>query len=65
MVVDKRMAVLSLRVPAAVAKRLEALVPLLADDPTIAVLGNVTTSVAARLAVGRGIALLEKEYGVR
>jgi hypothetical protein len=60
-----RMRVLSLRVPEPVAERLEALVPYLAEDATIAALGIVSTSTAARLAVGRGIEALEEEYGVR
>lgn len=51
------------RLPEALVARLDALVPLLADEPELATKGNVTRSDALRLCVLRGLEVLEAEHG--
>jgi len=46
--------------PAALAARLDALVPHLAEDPDLAAAGRVTRSMVARLALARGLSALER-----
>lgn len=43
-------------------RRAEALVPKLAKHPLIAAVGNVTRSTVLRLAITRGLDVLEKEH---
>lgn len=53
---------LTVRVPQALVDRLDALVPLLADAPELAMKANVTRSDALRLCVLRGLEVLEAEH---
>lgn len=60
---------LSIRVPGTLVERIEAIVPALADDPTIIATkggtGGVGVSAVVRLALLEGLTVLEKRYGVR
>jgi len=49
------------RLPEALVARIDALVPLLADEPELATKGTVTRSDALRLCVLRGLEVLERE----
>lgn len=51
------------RLPEALVARLDALVPLLADEPELATKGTITRSDALRLCVLRGLEVLEAEHG--
>ena len=53
----------SVRLPRDFVKRLDALVPRLEKVPTLAALGPLTRSKALRLALARGIEVLEAEHG--
>ena len=55
---------ISLRIPEAMLDRAEALVPLLADDPELAMVlgGKVTRSTVLRVALLRGIKALEADF---
>lgn len=53
---------LSIRVLKALVDRLDGLVPALADDPRMQVLGKVSRSDVARAAMVRGLEELEREY---
>ena len=50
------------RLPEALVARIDALVPLLADEPELATKGTVTRSDALRLCVLRGLEVLEAEH---
>lgn len=54
---------LTVRLPDALVARLDALVPLLADEPELATKGTVTRSDALRLCVLRGLDVLEGSTG--
>lgn len=51
------------RMPAALAARLDSLVPELERDPALSAASRVTRSTAARLALARGLEQLERELG--
>ena len=53
---------LSLRVTVDMIKRADALRPRLARDPTLAALGQVSRSAVIKLAIARGLEVLEHEY---
>ena len=53
----------SVRLPREFVKRLDALVPRLEQVPTFAALGPLTRSKVLRLALARGIEVLEAEHG--
>ena len=53
---------IALRVPPQALKRADALIAKLARDTTIAALGQVTRSTVLKVALMRGIELLEHEY---
>jgi hypothetical protein len=53
----------SVRLPKDVVRRLDALVPKLERVPTIAALGPLTRSKVLRLALARGLEVLEAEHG--
>lgn len=53
----------SVRLPREFVKRLDALVPRLEKVPTFAALGPLTRSKVLRLALARGIEVLEAEHG--
>lgn len=60
---------LSIRVPGSLLERIEAIVPALAQDPTVIATkggtGGVGVSAVVRLALLEGLAVLEKRYGAR
>jgi hypothetical protein len=51
-----------LRLPQSVADRADALIARLAQHPELAAAGRVTRATVLRLAMMRGLALLEQEY---
>jgi len=53
----------SVRLPRDFVKRLDALAPRLEKVPTLAALGPLTRSKVLRLALARGIEILESEHG--
>jgi hypothetical protein len=53
---------LSLRVPPETMKRLDRLIPKLVRDSTVASLGVVTRSTAAKVALEAGLRALEEKY---
>jgi hypothetical protein len=53
---------LTVRVPQALVDRIDALVPLLGDEPELATAANVTRSDALRLCVLRGLEALEAKH---
>lgn len=53
----------SVRVPPELARRMDKLVPKIAKDPTVATLGIVTRSTMVKLALLKGVEVLEAEYG--
>jgi hypothetical protein len=53
----------SVRLPREFLTRLDALVPKLEKVPTVAALGPLTRSKVLRLALARGIEVLETEHG--
>jgi len=53
---------LTVRVPQALVARLDALVPLLTDEPELATKSTITRSDALRLCVLRGLDVLEREH---
>jgi len=53
---------LSLRVPRDLGRRVEALRPKIAKDRAVATLGKVTQSTVLKLALLRGLDVLESEY---
>jgi len=53
---------LTVRVPESLVARIDALVPLLADEPELAAAANVTRSDALRLCVLRGLEVLEAAH---
>jgi hypothetical protein len=53
---------LSLRLPTALRKRLDSLVPRLAADPKLSAQGTVKSSVVVRLALELGLTALERKY---
>lgn len=53
---------LTVRVPQALVDRIDALVPLLGDEPELATKANVTRADALRLCVLRGLEALEAEH---
>lgn len=55
----------SVRLPADLVKRLDALIPRLARVPMLAALGSVTRSKLIRLALTRGVGLLESEHPIQ
>lgn len=59
----KQDAQVTLRLPAGLVARLDALIPVLEQKPQIAAMGKVTRSKAARLALLRGLDALEREHG--
>jgi predicted DNA-binding protein len=52
----------SVRIPPELSKRLEKLVPKLAKEPAFTTLGIVTKSSVVKLALLRGVEVLEREY---
>jgi hypothetical protein len=54
---------LGVRLPGETVKRIDSLRPRLANDPTISALGPVTRSTVLKLAIARGLEVLEREYG--
>jgi len=53
----------SARIPADMMERAEALVPVLKEVPELAAFGRVTKSAVVRLALFKGLQILEQEYG--
>ena len=53
---------IALRIPSQALKRADALIPKLARNTTISALGHVTRSTVMKLALMRGLELLEQEY---
>jgi len=53
----------SVRLPADLMARAEALVPLMEKDPELSAFGRVSKSAVVRLALHRGLANLEEQYG--
>ena len=53
----------SMRLPSDLLKRARALVPALQNDPTVGAMGLVSRSKVLTLALVRGLADLEREYG--
>ena len=54
---------LSLRIPASLVRRADALVRSLAKDPEVVALGTPSRSHVIRLAITHGLTLLESKYG--
>jgi hypothetical protein len=53
---------LSLRVPPELIERAATLRPRVAKDPILSALGQVSTSAVIKLAIARGLEILEREY---
>jgi predicted transcriptional regulator len=53
---------LSVRIPDDLARRLDRLVPKIAKDQNLAAFGRVSRSAVVKLALLRGVAVLEAEY---
>lgn len=53
----------SVRLPADLMARAEALIPLIKKDPELSAFGQVNKSSVVRLALHRGLADLERQYG--
>jgi len=51
-----------LRLPSDLLDRARRLVPLISDDPTASAFGRVTRAAVLRLAIIRGLAVLEDEF---
>jgi hypothetical protein len=52
----------SVRVPPELARRMDRLIPKIAKDPAVATLGIVTRSTLVKLAILKGVEVLEQEY---
>ena len=52
-----------IRLPTGVVERADGLIDAMAADPKLAALGTVTKAVVLRVALVRGLELLEAEYG--
>jgi len=60
---EKRYGVpVTVRIPAELAKRLDRLKPKVGKDPTLTTFGRVSRSSIVKLALLRGVAVLEAEY---
>ena len=54
---------LSVRIPDDLARRLDRLVPKIGKDPNLSAIGRISRSAVVKLALSRGVAALEAEFG--